>query len=656
MSISYQRGRFGLRLLFLCITLICVFLWWYWVRPRQIEERQRAAGQALIHERDRVYIASCFNDAVLDRLVTVLGDSRLTHWDRVHWVAYPDGETIISYGRDNALLIWNRRDGSIRSGFYDVLGAAYASDVQKVFWLDAARHMYVASISPSEIAPKRLEMPLPDVDALRFQATADGQHLIYSGRGTPVTVWAIASGERVTEIEPGEDVVPIASTPDGRGVVLANPWSVSEYKISTGLGGKKFDIPSLPNGSAASINAAAFSPDGKVFYLADAAGRVLVFDWLEERFREEFPATGGSAMDMAAGDDWLLVAGTGLRRFSWYGEPRQLFVHALMTGSVHAVAWDAGVAAAVEGGRIAVFNGDRLQRMEGGARADATCFAFSPASDVIAMAGRDGQIVVRQTRSWELVRSWKAHEGWIRRLVWSPTEDRLISVGDDVAVMWDPATGKELVKFPLWESAARSVAFDRTGSYVALEGRERDESVLILDSASFGKSRSIPRNSLGVRGDIVFSPDGTKLFAGGSQTLVNVWSLENKKVIKSMGGRSIDEVSLAISDEDEMLFVGCASDLTAFDVRTGKMMWTVRVHPSMVEDIARHPTLPFVATAGNDGTVAIVNASSGKLEERLRLGPSRGELTQVDFSPDGKLLAVAMSNGAVVVMRSMLDD
>ena len=159
-----------------------------------------------------------------------------------------------------------------------------------------------------------------------------------------------------------------------------------------------------------------------------------------------------------------------------------------------------------------------------------------------------------------------------------------------------------------------------------------------------------------MRGDILFSPDGTKLFVGGSQSLVNSWSLESKKVTKSMGGRSVDDVSLAMSEEDYVLFAGCARDLTAFDVRTGKMIWTVRVHPSLVEDVARHPTLPLVATAGNDGTVAIVNSGSGKLEKRLRLGPSRGKLTQVDFSPDGKLLAVAMSNGAVVVMQSMLDD
>ena len=51
-----------------------------------------------------------------------------------------------------------------------------------------------------------------------------------------------------------------------------------------------------------------------------------------------------------------------------------------------------------------------------------------------------------------------------------------------------------------------------------------------------------------------------------------------------------------------------------------------------------------------------MNSKSGKLQRRLRLGPTRGKLTQVEFSPDGELLAAAMSNGAVVVMQSMLDD
>jgi hypothetical protein len=57
----------------------------------------------------------------------------------------------------------------------------------------------------------------------------------------------------------------------------------------------------------------------------------------------------------------------------------------------------------------------------------------------------------------------------------------------------------------------------------------------------------------------------------------------------------------------------------------------------------------LVAVAG------VLAWAKGTVLKQLRLGPTRGDIVQVDFSPDGQLLAVAMNNGAVVILRSPWD-
>jgi len=91
-----------------------------------------------------------FDQTIKDHLITVIGDSRLTHWNSVVWIICPKDNTIVSYGSDQALIVWNRDDGSIVRGFYDVVASAYAPGIAKFFMVtsDGKRNS-------SEAAPPR---------------------------------------------------------------------------------------------------------------------------------------------------------------------------------------------------------------------------------------------------------------------------------------------------------------------------------------------------------------------------------------------------------------------------------------------------------------------------------------------------------------------
>ena len=149
----------------------------------------------------------------------------------------------------------------------------------------------------------------------------------------------------------------------------------------------------------------------------------------------------------------------------------------------------------------------------------------------------------------------------------------------------------------------------------------------------------------------MFSRDGSELLAGGSQTKVERWSLDQNKLLGSFGGRTGDEVKLALSHSGNEVFATDGRTVEAYVVATGKLLWTVGAHQSPVFDLSRHPSLPILATAGGDDTVALIDSSQGNLIRTLHLAPTSGDILQVDFTPDGRLLAAAMSNGAVVIMN-----
>ncbi len=301
--------------------------------------------------------------------------------------------------------------------------------------------------------------------------------------------------------------------------------------------------------------------------------------------------------------------------------------------------------------------GGVLRRVVGGPRADATCFAFSPRGDRIALAGRDGQIVIRETSKWERVQSWRANDGWVRRLAWSPRGDLLLSKADDnVLVAWDPRTGDELRSFSQFSSSTfNALSFDGAGEKFAGFCGGTDFAIEIVDADTFEVVKSIPHKSLNVRGDVVLSQDARRLFAGAGQARFNMWSIDDGKVLASAGGRSSDDVKLAISEQEDVVFSADVKNVSAYDVVNGTLLWTTPVHQRRISDISLHPSRVLLATGGDDGMVALVDTETGTVLKRLRLGPAQGDILQVDFSPDGQLLAVAMGNGAVVILRTPWD-
>jgi WD40 repeat protein len=82
-------------------------------------------------------------------------------------------------------------------------------------------------------------------------------------------------------------------------------------------------------------------------------------------------------------------------------------------------------------------------------------------------------------------------------------------------------------------------------------------------------------------------------------------------------------------------------------VKTGELLFTLVGHTSGVVDIAYSPDGRKIATASNDTTAKIWDATTGR--ELLTLTGHSTELRPIAFSPDGKFLATGSGDNTAKV-------
>ena len=66
--------------------------------------------------------------------------------------------------------------------------------------------------------------------------------------------------------------------------------------------------------------------------------------------------------------------------------------------------------------------------------------------------------------------------------------------------------------------------------------------------------------------------------------------------------------------------------------------------------VALHPSEKWIATCGENTPVEIWHLPTSKLIKSWQLGPPKGVVHQVEFSPDGNYLATVNGNGTAYVL------
>ena len=255
-----------------------------------------------------------------------------------------------------------------------------------------------------------------------------------------------------------------------------------------------------------------------------------------------------------------------------------------------------------------------------------------------------------------LVNHFPAAEGRVLALAYSPDGRRLITGGYDSRLsVRDAATGAELYSRPernsavrrRWrESAIGTIAVSPDGQFVVAGFGHPTfhlpeyEQVAKVWNLATGEELATLRGHVNTICEVAFSHDGKFLATASDDHQVKLWSVETWQLKGSLSGTT-HLMSVAFSGDDRWIAVGDASGVVTIwetaEGRGGRLVTKLRGHADAVQRLAFSPDGKTLATASWDNTVKLWDPITGRETRTLR--DHENWLSCLAFSPDGDTLA-----------------
>jgi WD40 repeat protein/serine/threonine protein kinase len=434
----------------------------------------------------------------------------------------------------------------------------------------------------------------------------------------PQAALAIGSGEiRAMAVSPAGDLLAASSAVDPKA-----PEQMGQIVLWDLVKGER---RAAWEAHGAQIESLAFAPDGQL--LASGAQDNQIVVWRVETGNETFRLAGHS--DMVTG---LAFAPSGDR-----------LVSASADKTVRI--WDMTTQ-----GEIAVLRGHTKE---------VSSVSVSPDGTLIASGDYDGIVRLWNLEDSEPVAVLRGHAGklWssIMAVAFSPDGQWLASSGfDEQVILWDVASRRPVHKLRGHDGFVSTVAFSRDGRTLASGGM--DNTLRLWDVANGLERTRVPPPGTGIT-RLAFLPRDSGLLVGGLGSISWVHIGESPVETRFPGHELPPVIGTRIfPGAAEMASIALDRTLRIRDLNTLQVVRSWIAHDSMPSALAIRPDGLQIASADVDGLVRLWNPATGDLVRQfmgrrqsllgqalggLFGGQPQGLITCLDYSPDGRMLAVA---------------
>jgi WD40 repeat protein/serine/threonine protein kinase len=445
----------------------------------------------------------------------------------------------------------------------------------------------------------------------------DGRFLAAAIGSGEVALWNMANGQRTTVLQEDSLATALAFSPDGRLLAISMVgktylWNIPENKLAATLPGEEGDTF---KGSLA------FSQDGEKLALASDRRELLLWDTVKsEEISRIYVRWEPQALGFSKDGEHLVYS-------LWWRSGLQL--------------WD------IEA-RQHVDTPDPLKGVD-----FSVTLALSPDQETLAVGCWNGDIFLLDPTEWDQVGRLQGHTFWVASLKFSPDGSRLYSASADQRIMaWDVDTKQLLGTLKGHRHEIYDMDLSPDGSLLATGSK--DHTVRLWRTNSFS-SDVIRLKAVGWGYGPIASPDERFFLVQGLEDF-EVWDAETMAVVgRYQVDLPGDRRRTALAPRGEFF----ASGQTSGDIRIftagGSAVRTL--HSNSGEVLAlrySHDGSLLASFHASDGgedlpdAVLIWHANSDVPTRPFHANLNR-EHPPVDFSHDGKLIAIGSETGNVHV-------
>ncbi len=292
--------------------------------------------------------------------------------------------------------------------------------------------------------------------------------------------------------------------------------------------------------------------------------------------------------------------------------------------------------------------------------------AFTPNGSLLATGHENGTAKIWDSVSGELLNSLEGHTTLVLWVTFSPDGKSLATSSvDGTTKIWDVASGEELFTLAGHGALVMGTVFTQDGNHLITGSF--DGTTKIWDLSPTRELFTFSEHNDQVY-SIAYNPDGTRLVSGsfdGTARILNA-ATGQQEIILGKPGDPARIRGVAFSPDGHSVATGSAyGTTTIWDASSGEEIITLHGHApgqtgetayNGVVGVAFSPDGSLLATASDDLTAKIWDPLTGQELFTLKghrpapasLPPFDGVI-QVDFSPDGKLLATAGGDGFVKI-------
>jgi WD40 repeat protein len=291
---------------------------------------------------------------------------------------------------------------------------------------------------------------------------------------------------------------------------------------------------------------------------------------------------------------------------------------------------------------------------------------YSPDGQQIVTASQDKTARVWDVASGKEILILRGHEDVVHNARYSPNAKQIVTASEDhTARVWDATTGEELAVLRGHETGVFDAQYSPDGKQIATASY--DHTVRLWNAATREELVALRGHSAWLTA-MQYSPDGRQIATGSADQLVRVWDAMGEGEVTALY-RHEDFVHSAQYSPDGKQIVTTSADDTArlWDAITGQELGVIARYGYDIGSAQFSPDGAQIVTSGCEKIQGSSSVEEGALcldaiarvwnvKARKEVAVLRGHKTwinDVEYSPDGKQIVTASSDGTARVWDSV---